>query len=247
MGGANQTLPLAIALIRKDGQTQQRIAISSQLVREYASLMRNGVIFPPIRVWWDGNDYWLADGFQRLAAAGETGLTEICAEIHEGTLADAQWDSFAANATHGKKRTAVEIERVISLALQHAHALQMSNVEIARHLCVSEASVRRYRKRQPGGSEEDGLRIVTRNGVTFQQRTSAIGKTSRRRRAKNRKDLSQELATMKAMGSDRIRPLLNLIGNWALGSVAPEACVETMERILDSASSRTRCAVGPRY
>src|SRR4051794_15360987 len=87
---------IPIASVRTDGQTQHRIATSQALVAKYAELMRDGVIFPPVRVWWDGAEYWLTDGFHRLAAAQGLGMQEILAEIHNGTLAAAQWDSYAA-------------------------------------------------------------------------------------------------------------------------------------------------------
>lgn len=46
-----------------------------------------GVVFPPI-VFFDGADYWLADGFHRLIAAEELGLTEFDADVREGTRRD---------------------------------------------------------------------------------------------------------------------------------------------------------------
>jgi hypothetical protein len=56
--------------------------------------MKDGTTFPPIRVWWDGSSYWLSDGFQRLAAAKQAGITEITCKIPEGSLTEAQWDSY---------------------------------------------------------------------------------------------------------------------------------------------------------
>src|ERR1035438_4485621 len=43
---------LSISAIREDGQTQHRVALDPSIIAEYASLMREGVTFPPVRVWW---------------------------------------------------------------------------------------------------------------------------------------------------------------------------------------------------
>ena len=60
---------LPIASIRTNGDTQHRNAPNPNIVREYAELMRAGVVFPPVAVFWDGKDHWLSDGFQRIDAA----------------------------------------------------------------------------------------------------------------------------------------------------------------------------------
>jgi len=55
--------------IRIDGGTQPRAALLIDVMEDYAEQMRNGVEFPPITVFFDGKEYWLADGFHRLGAA----------------------------------------------------------------------------------------------------------------------------------------------------------------------------------
>jgi hypothetical protein len=111
-----------IASVRQDGQTQLRILIDPAIVSEYADLMRAGVVFPPIRVWGDGNHLWLSDGFQRIAAGKEAGFTEISAQVFHGNLDDAKWDSYAVNATHGIRRTPEETKRIVRLAIEHPNA-----------------------------------------------------------------------------------------------------------------------------
>ena len=56
---------LNLDAIRLDGETQARVALDSTQVAEYAEAMRDGDKFPPIVVFHDGSDYWLADGFHR--------------------------------------------------------------------------------------------------------------------------------------------------------------------------------------
>src|SRR5437879_4689616 len=96
---------LPLELLRLDGGTQGRVATDPTIVSEYAALMSEGVAFPAIRVWHDGQHYWVADGFQRIAAAKLAGRMHLPADILSGTLEDAQWDCFSANSTHGARRT----------------------------------------------------------------------------------------------------------------------------------------------
>jgi len=227
-----QVLIVPIASIRKDGQTQHRDAIDPKTVAKYTDLMRDGVVFPPVRVWWDGTAYWLADGFHRIAATERAGHAEIIAEIRSGSVGDAQWDSFSANACHGRRWSGAESERVIQLALAHPNAGRLSNVELARHLHVSEKTVRRWRKTLSSAHAEDKIRLVTRGQAKYTLATDRIGRATRVRRPKSRKEIQAELASMKEHGSPKIRPLLNIIGNWAFGSAAVEECLAAMERVI---------------
>lgn len=123
-----------ISSIRRDGSTQHRKTEDADLIAEYAELMHAGVEFPPVRLWWDGADYWLSDGFRRVAAAERVGLGDVAAEVRRGELGDAQWDSYAANATQGTRRSAAETEAVIRLAVAHPNSSGLSTCELARHL-----------------------------------------------------------------------------------------------------------------
>jgi hypothetical protein len=194
--------------------------------------MRDDVQFPPVRVWWDGEHYWLTDGFHRLAAAEHAKRTEILCELHSGTLSDAQWDSYAANTTHGLRRAPAETQNVISLALQHGNAARLSNIQVAKHLNISEITIRRWRKRLSSTGAEDAVRIVTRRGAHYQQKTVNIGKNSHPERRKSGKDLKVELKDMKDKGSPVARRLLNVVGNWAFGRTNAKDCLASIEQIL---------------
>lgn len=51
-----------LSSLRRDGETQHRAALDVEIIEEYAALMAEGVAFPPLRVWFDGEEYWLSDG-----------------------------------------------------------------------------------------------------------------------------------------------------------------------------------------
>ncbi len=55
-----------IESIRIDGGTQSRVRIDPETVADYADAMQGGAEFPPVIVYYDANQYWLADGFQNL-------------------------------------------------------------------------------------------------------------------------------------------------------------------------------------
>jgi len=86
---------LAISKLRTDGGTQPRSALNMPIVEDYAAAMRAGAKFPAVDVFYDGTDYWLADGFHRCRAAYVAEFAEIAATVHQGTLRDAQWFSYA--------------------------------------------------------------------------------------------------------------------------------------------------------
>jgi hypothetical protein len=61
-------LPLTLI---KDGGAQIRAdGLNQETVHEYAEAMRGGDIFPPIIIFFDGTDHWLAEGFHRVEAHG---------------------------------------------------------------------------------------------------------------------------------------------------------------------------------
>ena len=179
--------------------------------------------------------FWLSDGFQRVAAAELVGLTELLAESRDGTLRDAQWDSHAANATHCLRRTVEETKRIVLLAMEHPNSNALSNVELAKHVHLPEATFRRWRKRLSSSTNDDAVRQVRRGKTTYQLKTSTIGKNSdgrSRRSVKSRHSLRVEMENMKIEASSRARRLLTILGNWAFGGAIHSECLDAIERVL---------------
>jgi hypothetical protein len=223
---------LDIGRIRTDGGTQHRVRADPATVGLYAQLMCAGVVFPPITVWFDGEHYWLSDGFQRVGASNKVGKQQIYAEIRRGTQKDAQWDSYRANSEHGVRRTSAELRRVIHRALEHPNAATLSNAEIARHLNIPEATVRRWRKALSSSSDEDRIRVVTRGQSTYCIDISNIGKRSAKTPTKSRTALRRELSEMTEQASPAVRRVLIAIGRWVSGSGQSAECLVELESIL---------------
>ena len=67
----------------KDGGAQMRVEMRPETVNEYAADMLDGAAFPPIVVFYDGCDFWLADGFHRVEAGRKISREMIVAEIRK--------------------------------------------------------------------------------------------------------------------------------------------------------------------
>lgn len=143
--------------------TQSRAQIDEQTVAEYADRMKDGDIFPPVIVYHDGKEYWLADGFHRYFALKRCGAPSINCEIHEGGLRDAVLYSYKANTDHGLRRTADDKRKSVIGMLQDIEWQDWSDREIAKHCGVSHPFVSSLRKKM--GLEQDTAKY-TRAGKT---------------------------------------------------------------------------------
>ena len=172
---------LPISSIRTDGGTQPRATIDFSAVDDYMDAMLAGVTFPPVTVFYDGADYWLADGFHRCKAASQAGLEEIACDIRQGTQQDAQWYSFSANKTNGLRRTNEDKQRAVKAALGHPGGAGKSDSAIAKHVGVDVKTVGSWRDRLSMEIPKMDHRTVTRGASTYQQNTTNIGRKPARR------------------------------------------------------------------
>ena len=138
---------IPINSIRLDGGTQPRAAIDFDAVFDYMDAMSDGAIFPPVVVFYDGTNYWLADGFHRVKAVEKAGRDEVACEMRQGTREDAQWYSFAANKTNGLRRTNDDKHRAVKAALKHPKGAGQSDSQIARHVGVDHKTVAAWREK----------------------------------------------------------------------------------------------------
>lgn len=140
---ATQLLP--ITNIRTDGGTQSRAELNEEAIADYAEAISDDVAFPPVLVFYDGQDYWLADGFHRLHAALKAGLTEIAVEVRQGSRRDAILYSVGANANHGLRRTNADKQRAVETLLRDEEWGQWSDNAIAKACGVSQPFVGKLR------------------------------------------------------------------------------------------------------
>lgn len=167
-------------LIRTDGGTQSRESLHEETYMEYAEAMLAGATFPPVTVFHDGANYWLADGFHRFFGAQHAGIDSIDAEIRQGTQADAQLFSYSANYSHGLRRSNADKRRAVTGALKHPVSSKWSDNQIAKHCGVGNKFVGDVRRSLcPEQSEKPAERTyTTKHGTEAVMKTEKIGKAS---------------------------------------------------------------------
>ena len=108
---------------------------------EYGLSLIGGAVFPPVVVFYDGAEYWLADGFHRRAAFERTNQRDILAHVEQGTRRDAMLYAVGANANHGLRRTNADKQRAIDTLLRDEEWRTWSDSEIARRVGVDHKTV----------------------------------------------------------------------------------------------------------
>lgn len=168
-----------LSAIRLDGGTQPRAAIDPALVETYADDMGRGDPFPAPIVFFDGADYWLADGFHRVHAAGALKWDGLLCEVRQGTQRDAILYSVGANDSHGLRRTNEDKRRAVLRLLNDPEWSVWGDREIARACRVGHPLVASLRPTPPADHLEeipDRPRTVQRAGSTYTMNTAPIGR-----------------------------------------------------------------------
>ena len=170
--------------IRTDGGTQPRLELDQNLVKEYAEVMREGVVFPPVEVFHDGSEYWLVDGFHRYFGYKANGLTSIEAIVHTGTLREAQFYAWKANNKHGNRLKPEDIRAIIRIMLTDEEYSKWSNNHIAKELDISSMTVGRVRVAMQEEAKKPAQTTVTyvdKHGNTTTMKTDKKKKATTQR------------------------------------------------------------------
>ena len=177
-----------ISAIRTDGGTQARLKLDYDVVKEYAECMKDGDKFPPVTVFHDGSEYWLANGFHRYFATKSNGELEIECEVKQGTLDDAVLYAFSADGRQGLSRSDEDKRSIIIRMLQHPVWGKWSNAEIAKHVGVSKMTVGRVKasleKDNPAPTKKT---YKDKHGNESTIETKNIGKTKEKKVKKDKK------------------------------------------------------------
>ncbi|MEY2654602.1 MAG: hypothetical protein RLZZ524_1630 [Pseudomonadota bacterium] len=152
------------ALTRK---VQLRETTDTDAVSRYAQSYKDGEQLPPIVVFRDGDDLYLADGHHRVAAAKRAQLTELHAIVKKGDRRAATLYAAGANGQHGLPLTNADKRKIVATLLSDDEWKAWSNREIGRVSRTSEALVRLVRKELGAEISEikraDGTKQKTRN------------------------------------------------------------------------------------
>lgn len=158
---------IKLDLIRINGGTQPRAHLNESTVAEYADLMTEGTCLPAVTIYFDGSEYWLADGFHRYHAHRKIGALEIDADVHNGQRRDAVLHSVGANSSHGLRRTNEDKRRAVETLMGDSEWSQWADREIARVCGVSTPFVGSIRRpavavKQQNNREKSAAKRVQR-------------------------------------------------------------------------------------
>ena len=144
----------------------------------------------------DGADHWLADGFHRYRALRAAGIEDIPVFIRNGTRRDAVLYSVGAIAHHGLRRTNEDKRKAVQTLLADPERAAWSDREIARACSVVHAFVAKVRAGMPHldtnpdrpahldtnpDSQPASTRTVSRGGKEYQQDTSGVAESNKKR------------------------------------------------------------------
>jgi FtsZ-binding cell division protein ZapB len=136
---------LNLNVIRIDGGTQSRDILDQDAINTYAENMAAGDKFPEVTVYFNGLEYYLADGFHRYFAHKKLGKASIGSNVVTGTLRDAILFSKGANADNGLHRSNATKRKVVNDMLDDFEWHEWNAAEIAKACRVSDEFVRKVK------------------------------------------------------------------------------------------------------
>ena len=170
---------IPIAKIKVDAATHPRMALDDETAEEYGRLIKDDQKLPPIIVFHDGKNYYLADGLHRLEGAKTFGQKNIEADVHQGSRRDAIQFAVGANHKHGLRRTNADKRKAVQIVLQDKEWREWSVNRIASLCNVSWDLVEKIRKIYLHEPEDSDGRIVERQGTKYRQK---VGQRHRKKK-----------------------------------------------------------------
>ena len=157
-------MKIKLSFITIDAGTQARQKINQDVVNDYAQLLSDGAIFPPIVVFGEKNI--LADGWHRFFAHRAAGIKEIEIDSREGDVRDAIFYGFGANKSRGLQMNQDDTRSIIGRLLMDNEWAKLGDRKIADHVGVSSTTVLRLRQAMEGDGklEKANTKTYVRQG-----------------------------------------------------------------------------------
>ena len=190
---------IALDEIKNDPKIQPRIKLVESVIFEYAQKLADGEKFPPVDVFYDGQVYWLADGFHRCEAHLIEMRETIEARIYQGGKREALIHAAGSNATHGIPRNNADKNRVVELILTDSDLGKNSDRQIAEWCRVSQPFVGKVRKKLTDNGYQFPATRTCSNGR--QMNVAQIGS--------NRGQDSQEAQASVETTSENLQEMIN--------------------------------------
>ena len=239
---------ISIDKIRMDGGTQVRVMLDDDLIKRYACLMADEQDLDPILLYFDGEQYWLVDGFHRVGAARELGKSTIPAIVKQRSQAQAVWDSLTANGRHGKQLTPADRIAAIKKALR-IHP-EYTDRRIAKELMVDNKTVAKYRKeleaveeipQQADRQGSDGDTYKAKKSTSQEPSKKAPQPTSGATQSEAADDIPSEPTA--AESPKPVEPDKDQVGNTISGKIAADFARRSEINALLQKLSEVRSAV----
>jgi hypothetical protein len=167
-------MKLKLTEINVDVDLQSRVAMNETVVQEYIEVIRNGGVMPPIVVFHDGKEYYLADGFHRYFGHKGAGFAEIDVDVKQGSRRDAILYSVSANDKHGLRRSNLDKRKAVLVLLEDFEWSEWTDVKIAEQCGVSSMFVGKVRKELNGDAQTE--RKVVRGDTEYVMNTGKMGR-----------------------------------------------------------------------
>lgn len=164
--------------IRQDSGLQMRESLSDEYVQKWAGEMESGVEFPPVILFYDGTEYWLADGFHRVASASRAKLDSILAAVRLGDWTQALRYALQANDNHGNNRNSRDLDRCYKVAVEAGLCDPCSSSEVTKLLgCTKRHAQRLTTAAREAREQMLGPQVDTRleSGMSDQQIADELG------------------------------------------------------------------------
>jgi transposase-like protein len=146
MNGKVKVQRLGLDNIKVDPGLQSRAGTNPEYMRQFTEAMLRGEVFPPLATFFDGNVYWLADGFHRHGAARRAGFKDFRCEIHHGSRRDAIIYSAGANKAFSVPRTDEDKKKAFYMLASDDEWFEKTYAELARHIGVVSATAMRWHR-----------------------------------------------------------------------------------------------------
>ncbi len=117
---------------------QTRKNLDVKLVNEYATAMKNGTSFPPVKLGVVGGALVVIGGHHRIAATYRRGLPTITADVYETDHPGAVLLAIDDNSTNGKRLSKAEVRAALSLFVKAGnHKVGRGKVMSSRQLAAA--------------------------------------------------------------------------------------------------------------
>lgn len=142
--------------IHFDKLYQARSGVQDKQVSAYATAMKNGHKFPPVRLAWidDKKSLTVIDGWHRVNAAIVAGADVIPAIVERMTFREAMGQAALANLSHGLPLKKTELRRVFKLFMKsgsnrkkNKQLMSYREISTALNGCVGHTTIANWMKK----------------------------------------------------------------------------------------------------